>query len=56
MERSTYFFDDQLQRDPRRRPHVVDLQVLRFVEAVVRCESAEQRVRTFVQRHGAVGV
>ena len=53
---TTYLLDDELKREPRDGPHVVDLQVLGLVEAVPGREGAEQRVRALVQRHGAGGV
>ena len=46
---ATHFFDNKIERDLRPRTDIVDLQVLRFIEAVFRRERAEQRVRAFVE-------
>lgn len=48
---SSHLFDDQLEHDLRLRFQIVDLDKLGLVQAVVRCQRAEQRVLPFVQRH-----
>lgn len=55
-EESTYLFYDELELDLCSWFEVVNLQELGLVEAIIRSQSAEERVRAFVQRHRPVGM
>lgn len=49
----THLLNNQLQRNPRRGPHIINLQILRLIEPILGRQSAQQRVGTLIQRHGA---
>jgi hypothetical protein len=52
----TYLLNNQFQHDLRRGAQIVQLQILGFVEAVFWGQGTEERVRAFVQGHGARGM